>query len=68
MFRCPVWTVSFVDVFFLNSFIMVISMAYGSFWARDWESKPQLQTVTAVATPDPLTDYTGLGIKSMPPQ
>ena len=49
-------------------FLMAAFIAYGSSQARDWIWHAIATYTTGVATPDPLTHYTGLGIKPMPPQ
>ena len=53
-------------VFFI--FLITIPTAYGNSWARDWIWTAALIYAIAVATSDPLTYCTGLGIEPKLPQ
>ena len=58
----------FFFFFFFLSFFMAAPTACGSSWARDWIRATAVIYTTAVATPDPLTHFTGLGITPAPLQ
>ena len=49
-------------------FLMTTSTAYGSSWAKDQIQAAAMNYTAAAATPDPLTGYTGPGIKPLPLQ
>ena len=47
---------------------MATPLAYGSCQARDLILAIALIYIAAMATPDPLTYYTGLGMEPLPPK
>ena len=49
-------------------FSITVPSAYRHFWARDWIQVAPGSYATAVATPDPSTHCTGLGIEPVTPQ